>query len=112
MPSLPYALTTAPIVAVAVVGLCGWVAVFVMRRFPPKPQPPPAPAVTTSPAAATGVNIWSWLPFTQQDLAQAASVTTRVAVDYDTYQAQVTRFDALQEVGRVLHPILARGQIA
>ena len=44
MPSLPYALTTAPIVAVAVVGLCGWVAVFVMRRFPPKPQPPPAPA--------------------------------------------------------------------
>src|SRR6204780_4438724 len=48
-------------------------------------QPPPAPTVTTSPAAATGVNIWSWLPFTQQDLAQAASVTTQVAVDYDTF---------------------------
>jgi hypothetical protein len=48
-------------------------------------QSSPAPAVTTSPAAATGVNIWSWLPFTQQDLAQAASVTTKVAVDYDTY---------------------------
>jgi hypothetical protein len=49
-------------------------------------QPAPAPAVTTPPpAAATGVNIWTWLPFTQQDLAQAASVTTRVAVDYDTF---------------------------
>jgi hypothetical protein len=47
--------------------------------------PPPSPAVTTSPATAAGVNIWSWLPFTQQDLAQAASVTTKVAVDYDTY---------------------------
>ena len=48
-------------------------------------EPPPSPAVTASPAPATGVNIWAWLPFTQQDLAQAASVTTKVAVDYDTY---------------------------
>jgi hypothetical protein len=48
-------------------------------------EPPTTPAVTTSPAAAAGVNIWAWLPFTQQDLAQAASVTTKVAVDYDTY---------------------------
>ena len=48
-------------------------------------EAPPSPAVTTSPAAAAGVNIWAWLPFTQQDLAQAASVTTKVAVDYDTY---------------------------
>jgi hypothetical protein len=48
-------------------------------------QSAPAPAVTTPPAAAAGVNIWTWLPFTQQDLAQAASVTTRVAVDYDTF---------------------------
>ena len=48
-------------------------------------EPPPSPAPTTSPAPAAGVNIWAWLPFTQQDLAQAASVTTKVAVDYDTY---------------------------
>ena len=40
-----------------------------------------------------------------------AVYVAEVAVDLDTYQAQVTRFDALQEVGRVLHPILARGQI-
>ena len=48
-------------------------------------QPPPAPTVTTSPAAATGVNIWSWLPFTQQDLADAASVTEKFSVDYNTF---------------------------
>jgi CO/xanthine dehydrogenase Mo-binding subunit len=40
-----------------------------------------------------------------------AVYVAEVAVDLDTYQATVTRFDALQEVGRVLHPILARGQI-
>jgi CO/xanthine dehydrogenase Mo-binding subunit len=40
-----------------------------------------------------------------------AVYVAEVAVDYDTYQATVTRFDALQEVGRVLHPVLARGQI-
>ena len=40
-----------------------------------------------------------------------AVYVAEVAVDYDTYQPTVTRFDALQEVGRVLHPILARGQI-
>jgi hypothetical protein len=43
------------------------------------------PLVTASPAAAEGVNIYAWLPFTQQDLADAASVATRFGVDYDTY---------------------------
>jgi hypothetical protein len=45
----------------------------------------PLPVVTASPAAAEGVNIYAWLPFTQQDLADAASVATRFGVDYDTY---------------------------
>jgi CO/xanthine dehydrogenase Mo-binding subunit len=40
-----------------------------------------------------------------------AVYVAEVAVDLDTYTATVTRFDALQEVGRVLHPILAKGQI-
>ncbi|MGA7155816.1 MAG: molybdopterin cofactor-binding domain-containing protein, partial [Acidobacteriaceae bacterium] len=40
-----------------------------------------------------------------------AVYVAEVAVDLDTYQTTVTRFDALQEVGRVLHPILAKGQI-
>jgi hypothetical protein len=48
----------------------------------------PAPAATESPgtAGATGgVNIYAWLPFTQQDLAGAAALTVRFAVDYNTY---------------------------
>ncbi|HTX29685.1 MAG TPA: hypothetical protein VME19_21980 [Streptosporangiaceae bacterium] len=42
----------------------------------------PPPVVT---APQEGVNIYAWLPFTQQDLADAASVATRFGVDYDTY---------------------------
>jgi hypothetical protein len=49
-------------------------------------QPAAAPpAVTASPAAAAGVDIYAWLPFTQQDLSDAASVATKFSVDYDTY---------------------------
>ena len=46
---------------------------------------PAPPVVTASPAADGVVNIYAWLPFTQQDLADAASVATRFGVDYDTY---------------------------
>ena len=45
----------------------------------------PAPAVTAPATAAGSVNIYTWLPFTQQDLAAAASVATRFSVDYDTF---------------------------
>ncbi len=31
------------------------------------------------------MNIYSWLPFTQQDLAAAASVAARFSVDYNTF---------------------------
>jgi hypothetical protein len=44
-----------------------------------------APATTAPPAVAGSVNIYSWLPFTQQDLAAAAAVTVRFSVDYDTF---------------------------
>ncbi len=44
-----------------------------------------APSVSASPAAAGGVNIYAWLPFTQQDLADAASVAVRFSVDYNTF---------------------------
>ena len=44
------------------------------------------------------------------DYAWAVYVA-EVAVDLTTYTATVTRFDALQEVGKVLHPVLAKGQI-
>jgi CO/xanthine dehydrogenase Mo-binding subunit len=40
-----------------------------------------------------------------------AVYVAEVAVDTATYAATVTRFDALQEVGKVLHPMLAAGQI-
>jgi CO/xanthine dehydrogenase Mo-binding subunit len=40
-----------------------------------------------------------------------AVYVAEVAVDLNTYMATVTRFDALQEVGKVMHPILATGQI-
>jgi len=43
------------------------------------------PAATVSPTAAGSVNIYSWLPFTEQDLAAAAAVTVRFGVDYNTY---------------------------
>jgi 3-oxoacyl-ACP reductase-like protein len=45
----------------------------------------PAPAVTAPATAAGSVNIYNWLPFTQQDLAAAASVAMRFSVDYDTF---------------------------
>ena len=51
------------------------------------PSPPvSAPtAVTTTPAPAGRVDIYSWLPFTQQGLAAAAAVTEKFLVDYNTY---------------------------
>lgn len=52
---------------------------------PPQTQGVPTPAETASPAAAGSVNIYSWLPFTQQDLADAAAVTVKFCVDYNTY---------------------------
>ncbi len=40
-----------------------------------------------------------------------AVYVAEVAVDMNTYMATCTRFDALQEVGMVMHPVLAKGQI-
>jgi hypothetical protein len=44
-----------------------------------------APAGTASPGTAGGVDIYSWLPFTQPGLAAAATVTEKFVVDYNTY---------------------------
>jgi CO/xanthine dehydrogenase Mo-binding subunit len=40
-----------------------------------------------------------------------AVYVAEVAVDMNTYTATVTRFDALQEIGKVMHPVLAKGQV-
>ncbi len=55
------------------------------RAPPPPSRPAPAPAVQASAAAAGGPDIYAWLPFTQQNLAAAASVAVRFSVDYNTY---------------------------
>ncbi len=41
--------------------------------------------MTASPASTGGVDIYSWLPFTQQGLAAAAGVTVKFLVAYNTY---------------------------
>ena len=40
-----------------------------------------------------------------------AAYVAEVSVDLDTYEIRVDDFVAVQEVGRVIHPVLARGQI-
>jgi len=54
----------------------------------PATTPATAPAPQTAapaPQASTGVNIYQWLPFTQRDLASAASVAMQAAGYYDTF---------------------------
>jgi len=45
----------------------------------------PQPTATVSPAATGSVNIYSWLPFTEQGLAAAAAVTVKFGAAYNTY---------------------------
>jgi hypothetical protein len=56
---------------------------------PPTTAPPQAPA-TPAPQASAGVNIYQWLPFSQNDLANAASVATQAAGYYDTFSYSET----------------------
>jgi len=49
------------------------------------PQGATPTTATASPAASGTVNIYSWLPFTQQGLAAAAAVTVKFGADYNTY---------------------------
>jgi len=74
---------------------------------PPATAAAPPPVVTASPAAAEGVNIYSWLPFTQQDLADAASVTTQFGVDYDTYTYTETPSEYVGTMGGLITGELA-----
>ena len=54
---------------------------------PPQQAPATAtaPPATASPAPTGSVNIYSWLPFTEQDLAAAAAVTVKFGAAYNTY---------------------------
>jgi hypothetical protein len=59
----------------------------------PASQGAPPATETASPAATGTVNIYSWLPFTQQGLAAAAAVTVRFGADYNTYSYTETASD-------------------
>jgi hypothetical protein len=71
------------------------------------PDSAPAPAVTVSAADASGVNIYAWLPFTQQDLAAAASVTVRFSVDYNTFTYTESAADYVGAMGGLITGQLA-----
>jgi hypothetical protein len=69
--------------------------------------PSSVPAVTAPAAAAGGVNIYSWLPFTQQDLATAASAAVQVSIDYNTFTYTETGAGYVAKMGG-----LVTGQLA
>jgi hypothetical protein len=88
------------LVVVVLAALGYWLIVPRMSHSSGQAQPSPTPsptesvpsppasvptAVTTTPAPAGGVDIYSWLPFTEQGLAAAAGVTQKFLVDYNTY---------------------------
>ena len=86
----------------------------------PKPTPTPSPTesvpsppvsvtptVTETPTAGGSVNIYSWLPFTQEGLTAAASVTQQFLVDYDTYSYTESAQDYVGKMGD-----LVTGQLA
>ena len=67
----------------------------------------PAPTVTASDANAGGVNIYSWLPFTQQDLTAAASVAVRFSIDYNTFTYTETAAGYVGAMGSLITGELA-----
>lgn len=73
----------------------------------PSPPVPVTPTVTTTPTAGGSVNIYSWLPFTQEGLTAAASVTQQFLVDYDTYSYTESAQDYVGKMGD-----LVTGQLA
>ena len=51
----------------------------------PSALPPAQPSAVPTPTSSGSANIYQWLPFTQSDLASAASVVTKFAAYYDTF---------------------------
>jgi len=74
----------------------------------PPQQAPAAPPVATASSAATGsVNIYSWLPFTEQDLAAAAAVTVKFGALYNTYSYTESAADYVGAMNGLITPQLA-----
>jgi hypothetical protein len=68
--------------------------------------PPPSTA-TASPAATGSVDIYSWLPFTQQGLAAAAAVTVKFCAAYNTYSYTESAADYVAAMNGLITPQLA-----
>ena len=66
-----------------------------------------APSATASPAASGSVNIYSWLPFTQQGLADAAAVTVKFVAAYNTYSYTESAADYVGAMTGLITPQLA-----
>lgn len=73
----------------------------------PSPAVTQTPAVTTTPSATGSVNIYSWLPFTQEGLTAAATVTQQFLVDYDTYSYTESAQDYVGKMGGLITGQLA-----
>ena len=74
---------------------------------PSQPTSAPPSTVTVSPAATGSVNIYSWLPFTEQDLAAAAAVTVKFGADYNTYSYTESAADYVGAMNGLITPQLA-----
>jgi hypothetical protein len=66
-----------------------------------------APTVQASAAAAGGPDIYAWLPFTQQNLAAAASVAVQFSIDYDTFTYTESATDYTGAMGGLITSQLA-----
>jgi hypothetical protein len=75
---------------------------------PPQTQPQTQPPAQTPTAPASGVNIYAWLPFTQQDLADAAAVTIRFCVAYNTYTYTESPADYINSLNGLITGQLAQ----
>lgn len=73
----------------------------------PSPAVTQTPTVTTTPSATGSVNIYSWLPFTQEGLTAAAAVTQQFLVDYDTYSYTESAQDYVGRMGGLITGQLA-----
>ncbi len=88
---------------------------------PPSPSATsgvPAPAATSAPPTAAqpaisspgsdgGTSIYQWLPFSQQDLTQAARATLTFAADYETFSYTETDKAYIGKMASVITPELA-----
>ena len=67
----------------------------------------PVPTVTAPAADAGGPDIYAWLPFTQQNLAAAASVAVRFSIDYNTFTYTESAADYVGAMGGLITGPLA-----